>query len=97
VPGVKVFGRKTIYEFIKRHADVRGQSLAWLAEVEEAKWKTPQDVRAKYPSVSFIGDKRAVFNLKGNKYRLDTGIAFNTGVVAIVRMGTHAEYTKWIF
>ena len=97
MPGVKVFGKETLYEFIKRHTDVREQTVAWLAEVEEAEWKTPQDVRARYPSVSFIGDKRAVFNLKGTKYRLDTKIAFNTGIVAIVRMGTHAEYAEWTF
>ncbi len=97
VPGVKVFGREILHEFIKQHAEVRGQALAWLAEVEEAQWKTAQDVRARYPSVSFIGDKRAVFNLKGKKYRLDTRIAFNTAVVAILRMGTHAEYSDWNF
>jgi len=38
-----------------------------------------------------------VFNLKGTKYRLDTTIAFNTGIVVVERMGTHAEYTKWKF
>lgn len=97
VPGVKVIGREILIEFIKRHAEVRGQVTAWLAEVEEAEWKAPQDVRARYPSVSFIGDKRAVFNLKGNKYRLDTRIAFETAIVAIVRMGTHAEYADWTF
>lgn len=97
VPGVKVFGREILHEFIKQHAEVRGQAVAWLADVEEAQWKTPQDVRARYPSVSFVRDKRAVFNLKGRKYRLDTRIAFNTEIVAIIRMGTHAEYSKWTF
>lgn len=97
MPGVKVFGRGILLEFIKRHAEVRGQAAAWLAEVEEAEWKTPQDVRARYPSVSFIGDRRAVFDLKGTKYRLDTRIAFETAIVAIIRMGTHAEYTDWKF
>ena len=86
-----------IYDFVRRHADVRGQAAAWLADVEEAEWKTPQDVRARYPSVSFMGDRRAVFKLKGTKYRLDTQIAFNTGIVSINRMGTHAEYADWTF
>jgi mRNA interferase HigB len=97
VSRVKVFGREVLYDFIRRHADVRGQVVAWVADVEGAEWKTPQDVRARYPSVSFIGDRRAVFNLKGTQYRLDTSIAFNTGVVAINRMGTHAEYADWTF
>ena len=94
---MNVFGREILQEFIKQHAEVRGPAIAWLAEAEEAQWKPPQDVRARYPSVSFIGDRRAVFNLKGKKYRLDTNIAFNTAVVAVIRMGTHAEYSNWTF
>jgi mRNA interferase HigB len=94
---VKVLGRNVIYEYTKRHADVRGPAAAWLAEVDDANRKTRQDVRERYPTVSFIGDAVAVFNLKGQKYRVETIIAFNTGVVVINRMGTHAEYTNWTF
>lgn len=94
---MRVLGRETLSDFIKRHAAVRTQVAAWVAEAEEAVWKSPQDVRARYPTVSFIRGNRAVFNLKGTKYRLDTTIAFNTGIVVVERMGTHAEYTKWKF
>jgi mRNA interferase HigB len=91
---VKVVGREVLSDFVERHADVRSQVAAWIAETEEAGWKSQQDVRDRYRSVSFVG-KRAVFDLKGKKYRLVATIAFNIGVVVIERMGTHAEYTKW--
>ena len=94
---MKVLGREILSDFVKRHADVRSQVAAWVAEAEEADWKEPQEVRARYPSVSFIGGNRAVFNLKGTKYRLDTTIAFKTRIVVVERIGTHAEYTKWKF
>lgn len=93
---MKVLGREILSDFVKRHADVRAQVTAWLAEAEDAEWKAPLDVRERYPSVSFIGN-RAVFNLKGTKYRLDVTIAFRTGIVVVIRMGTHAEYTKWTY
>lgn len=96
VPPVTVFGRDILNAFLKDHADVRGPAASWLAEVEDASWKAPQEVRARYPTVSFIGN-RAVFNLKGTKYRLDVRIAFGVQVVEIVRMGTHAEYSHWTF
>lgn len=92
---MKVTGRGVLSDFIKRHADVREQVAAWLAEADEAKWKSQQDVRARYPSVSFIGGARAVFNLKGKKYRLVATIAFGTGIVVVERIGTHAEYNEW--
>ena len=97
MPGVKVIGKNILHDFADKHADVRGQVAAWLAEVEDATWKTREDVRTRYPSVSFIGDKRAIFNMKGNKYRVDASIAFNTGIVQINRAGTHGDYTKWQF
>jgi len=35
-----------------------------------------------------------IFNVRGNEYRLVTVIAYQTGVVVVEWIGTHAEYTK---
>ncbi len=94
---MKVVGRKKLEEFSRRHADVRSQIQAWLCEVEEAQWQTPHDVKARYATASFLGDNRVVFNLKGNKYRLDVKLSYKNQVVLIKRIGTHAEYSTWKF
>ena len=78
-------------------ADVVAQLNAWLCEVEEAHRQTPNDIRARYAHASFLANNRVVFNLKGNKYRLDTRISFKNQVVYVKRIGTHAEYSKWEF
>ena len=83
--------------FKESHADVRSQIDAWIAEVKEAAWQTPHDIRDRYQNASFIADNRVVFNLKGKKYRLDTKIDYSSQVVLIVRIGTHAEYNSWQF
>jgi len=92
-----VAGKKILLEFAAKHADVRSAIAAWVAEVEEANWTGPQDVKARYPTASFIGDKRVVFNIKGNHYRLDVQISYSTKVVLVKRVGTHAEYDTWKF
>jgi mRNA interferase HigB len=94
---MKAVGRKRIDEFCQRHADVRSQLASWLAEAEEAEWYSPMDVKERYPSASFLGGGQVVFNIKGNKYRLDTKISYKNQVVLIRRIGTHAEYDEWIF
>ena len=94
---MKVVGRKKLEAFSRRHADVRSQIQAWLCEVEEAQWQTPHDVKARYTTASFLGDNRVVFNLKGNKYRLDVKLSYKNQVVLIKRIGTHAEYSTWKF
>ena len=77
---------------MKDHADSRRPLQAWLDDVTAAAWQSQQDVLDRYPRTSFPRKGLAVFRLKGNDYRLVARIAFNTGVVVVQRVGTHAEY-----
>ena len=94
---MKVVNRKLLEEFASGHADIRSNLDSWLAEVQEANWGTSMDIKSRFPTASFLADNRVVFNIKGNKYRLDAKIAYKTGVVFIKRTGTHDEYSKWEF
>lgn len=88
-------GRKQLLEFAARHADVRAQAEAWFWEVEEERWKGPQDLKQRYPNASFLSENRVVFNMKGNKYRLLVKVGYEQQIVLILAVGTHAEYSKW--
>lgn len=92
---MKVVGTHILEDFKRKHADVRSQVDAWLAEVKEAEWKTPNDIKARYQSASFLADRKVIFNLKGPKYRLAVQISYKNGVVYIERAGTHEEYMRW--
>ncbi len=94
---MRLHGINLIEEFSKRHPDSAGPLSAWKSEVESANWKKPLDIKQKYPKASIISGTRAVFNIKGNEYRLDLQVAFGVGVAQIMRIGTHAEYDKWKF
>jgi Uncharacterized protein conserved in bacteria len=94
---MKVIGKRILFEFSKSHATVASQVSAWLAEAEEAEWSTPNDVKARYVHASFLSDNRVVFNIKGNKYRIDTKINYQHQIVLVKRIGTHSEYNKWRF
>jgi mRNA interferase HigB len=94
---MKVHNLELIYDYGKRHAEVRAQLAAWLTEAQDAQWETPSDIKTRYPAASFISDSRVVFNLKGNKYRLDVKVNYKNKQVLIKRIGTHAEYDKWTF
>jgi mRNA interferase HigB len=48
----------------------RRQYEAWLDIVGHAHWRHPEEVKASYPKVSILKGGRAVFNIKGNDYRL---------------------------
>jgi len=61
--------------FWKAHGDARKPLVAWIKEVEHARWEGPAEVRARYRSVDFVNDK-VVFNIGGNKYRLIVRLAY---------------------
>ena len=92
---MRVVGLEILDEFCRRHADVEEQVKAWIAEIKEAQWHKPIDIRERYVSTSFLEGNRVVFNLKGNRYRLVVRVSYKNKVVRVMKAGTHAEYDKW--
>jgi len=91
---MRVIAKRTLREFWERHADVKPQLQAWLENAERAAWNTPRDIQDIYGVDAVLPGNRAVFNIKGNNYRLVVQIHYNTGIVYIRFIGTHAEYDR---
>lgn len=81
-----------LLSFIAVHAEARQAVLAWCDEVKKARWRQPADIKAQYAHASILKNRRVVFNLKGNDYRLIVAVAYNVGFVYVKFIGTHAEY-----
>ena len=65
---------------------------AWLAIATAAQWRTPIDVKRSHPKASILKRGRAVFNIKGNDFRLVAQITYDAELVEIRFFGSHAEY-----
>jgi mRNA interferase HigB len=89
---MKVLGKPLIEKFCRKHADATGALRAWVAEAEN--WQTPQDIKNRYSSASFLPDGVVIFNIKGNNYRLEVRVVFAAGIVRILEVNTHADYDK---
>lgn len=72
----------------------RAQYDAWLAIVEAAEWKTPEDVKRAHPKASILKGGRVVFNIKANDYRLIAAVQYRDGVLMIRFFGSHEDYDK---
>jgi mRNA interferase HigB len=91
---MRIFSRSTLRAFWEKHADAEQPLLAWYAEAKKAGWREPADILSQYSNVRIIGNNRAVFNIKGNDYRLIVAIRYDRGMVFIRFVGTHAEYDR---
>lgn len=91
---MRVIARKTLKDFWAGHADAEQPLKAWFHEAKIADWKSYTDIKDRYRSADLLPGHRVVFNLKGNTYRLIVRIHFNTRIVFIRFIGTHAAYDK---
>lgn len=93
---MKIFKRKTLIDFYSqpKYSSSKESLEAWFHEVNSAQWESGHDIREKYPSASFVGNDRIVFNIKANDYRLIVKVQYKAKFVFIRFVGTHEEYDK---
>jgi mRNA interferase HigB len=92
--GMRVTSRQILDACCKKHNNSEEALKAWLNEAENACWKSPLDIKKRYPSADILHDNRIVFNIKGNRFRLIVKINYNVQIVQIRFADTHAEYDK---
>jgi mRNA interferase HigB len=92
---MKLHGRLVLEDLKQNHPDVAKRVDAWCREVEVFTWSSPHEVKSMYRSVDFPGDNRAIFNIKGNQYRILARIDYRRGIVLVEKAGTHSDYDRW--
>ncbi len=91
---MRIIAVKTLKLFWQKHNDAEQPLKAWYAEANAADWKSPADIRKLYRTASVLSNRRVVFNIKGNDYRLVTAINYSLRIVYIRFVGTHKEYDR---
>lgn len=89
---MRVISKGTLVDFWVRYPDSQKSLQDWYHEAEAARWATPQDIKARYATASFLGRNRVVFNIKGNDYRLVVAVAYRFSAIYVKFVGTHAQY-----
>ena len=90
-----VISRRRLLDFGAEYPDAREQLLEWDRIVARKRYANTAEVKADFPSVDFIGQGKAVFNICGNKYRLVVEMNLRGRGLALIRhVVTHAEYDR---
>lgn len=89
---MRVISKATLVEFWQMHPASRHALQTWFEDASRAKWGSPQDIKLRYASASFVSSNRVVFNIKGHDYRLVVAVAYRFGAVYIKFLGTHQQY-----
>lgn len=85
---------KRLRDFSQRHPDAEKPLRAWNAIWRQKRYGTPHEVRADFRHVDFLGNRRVVFNIGGNKYRLVADIRYDLGRINVRHVLTHEDYDR---
>jgi mRNA interferase HigB len=91
---MRIAAVSTLRVFWQQHPEAEQPLRAWYQEALSASWTQPADIKERYRSASILKNRRAVFNIKGNDYRLVVAIAYQLQIVCIKFIGTHREYNQ---
>ena len=91
---MRVIAVKTLKQYGKKKKEAEQSLFVWYEEAGKAHWKNHNELKEHIRNASVVGDKRMVFNIHGNKYRLIVDIEYRLQIIFIVWIGTHAEYDK---
>ncbi|MDT2020689.1 type II toxin-antitoxin system HigB family toxin [Methylocella sp. CPCC 101449] len=92
---MQVIALRTLRAFWALHPQAEIPLRAWYAIASTAQWNAPADVKTAFgTNVDFIADKRIIFDIGGNKYRLIVRVSYEYKRVLIKFIGTHKEYDQ---
>jgi mRNA interferase HigB len=91
---MRVIKKSTLVAFYRKHNDAETALEEWYNKTRKADWENFAQVKGTFGSADWVGNKRIVFNINGNKYRLVTLVLFGIKMVYIRFIGTHEEYDK---
>ncbi|HMI62471.1 MAG TPA: type II toxin-antitoxin system HigB family toxin [Puia sp.] len=91
---MRVIAIKTLKDYWEEFPQAKQALLSWYEEAEAAQWNHPNELKEQYRNASILTEKRAIFNIHGNSYRLIVDIEYRLKIVFVVWFGTHKQYDK---
>ena len=91
---MRVIAIKTLKDYIDEFHQAEQALLSWHEETISASWASPNELKAQYKNASILNEKRVVFNIHGNSYRLIVDIEYRLKIVFVVWFGSHKQYDK---
>lgn len=91
---MRIIAKSTLKAFWQKQSykDSEQPLKEWFQVASRADWKNPNEVKMQFGNVSIICNRRLVFNIAGNKYRLIVAANFKYRCLYICFIGTHKQY-----
>ena len=88
-----IITRKRLFEFADSFPDCSSALESWYRIVKRTDFSSFAEIRQTFPSADKV-DNLTIFNIGGNKARLNAAIHYNTHRIYIRHILTHKEYDR---
>ena len=89
---MRIIAVSYLRSFWERNLNVAQHLKSWIDEVKQANWSQPADIKEQFRNASILKNRRVVFNIKGNDYRLVVSVAYRYQAIYVKFIGTNTEY-----
>lgn len=96
--GVNVIALRTLRTFWLKHSQAEIPLRDWEKRMRKSNFSDFNQLRKAFPSADYLKVKEGeltIFNVAGNSYRLVVSIKYESQIVFIKKVMTHAEYDRW--
>jgi mRNA interferase HigB len=91
-----IITRSRLTAFARRYPDAEDALRIWVRVMRRKRYGEHLHVRKDFPAVDFVGPRKAVFNVCGNRFRLVVDMRYDLGRIYIRHVVTHSEYDRLI-
>ena len=78
---MRVIAVKTLKEYARDFHQAEQALFSWYDETTVAEWSSPAELKAQYKNASILNNKRVVFNIHGNSFRLIVDIEYRLRII----------------
>lgn len=85
---------RTVHYYIQKYPLAEKALLAWVHEFTQHDYVSFNELKQTFGNASIVANNRAIFNIKGNDFRLIVSLNLEQKAGYIIWFGTHTEYNR---
>ncbi len=91
---MNIIVKRAILFYADKFPQARTALLTWYAEFIKTEFGSFNELKEVYRNASIVANRRVIFNIKGNEYRLIASVNFKQQAAYVIWFGTNKQYDK---
>ena len=92
---MRIITKTALLNFWNKHPEAQRAMEAWHQAARNCASRNYSELKQTFSTADYVPAKYTVFDVAGNNYRVVTVIHYNTQMIYIRGVFTHAEYDRW--